>query len=243
MSDRQLRHKPTKISYAPPSLEDDPDDGSDLSTPPASPKKKPPPKKPRITNDHSLAPAPPLNHPPVQPDASPTPVFHPIAPKAPTHAAYNILPSALKGLHGIKPVDILDIFLTKSLLETMSANTNLYAAEKIAEGNKEGGRTWKEVAAAELGGWIGIVIYMGVHGSPALADYWAHRNGLNPQHPTSDYMSQTRFEQVKRYFHVVAPDIPKETPKKRRLWHGNLVDPILEQLRMSSQAYSAILGA
>jgi hypothetical protein len=236
MSDRQLRHRPTKIPHAPPSLEDDPDDGSNLSTPPASPKKKPPPKKPRITDDHSTAPAPPLNHPPVQPDASPTPVFHPIAPKAPTHSAYNTLPFAIKDLHGVEPVDILNLFLTKSLLETMSANTNAYAAEKIAEGDKEGGRTWKEVTAAELGGWIGIVIYMGVHCSPALADYWAHRNGLNPKHPTSDYMSQTHFEQVKRYFHVAAPDIPKETPKKRQLWHGK-VDPILEQLRKSSQAY------
>jgi hypothetical protein len=157
-------------------------------------------------------------------------------PKAPTHAAYNTLPSALKGLHGIEPVDILNLFLTKSLLETMSANTNAYAAEKIAGGDKEDGHTWKEVTAAELGGWIGIVIYMGVHCSPAIADYWAHRNGLNPKHPTSDYMSQTRFEQIKRFFHVAAIDIPKETPTGRRLWHGK-VDPILEQLRKSLQAY------
>jgi hypothetical protein len=119
MSDRQLRHKPTKISYAPPSSEDDPDDGSDLSTPPASPKKKPPPKKTRITDDHSTALAPPLNHPPVQPEASPKPVFHPMPPKAPTHAAYNTLPSEFKGLHGIEPVDILNLFLTKSSFLTM----------------------------------------------------------------------------------------------------------------------------
>jgi hypothetical protein len=52
-------------------------------------------------------------------------------PKAPTHAAYNTLPSAFKGSHGIEPVDILNLFLTKSLLETMSANTNAYAAEKV----------------------------------------------------------------------------------------------------------------
>jgi hypothetical protein len=144
------------------------------------------------------------------------PVFHPMPPKAHTHAPYNTLPFAIKDLHSVEPVDILNFFLTKSLLETMSANTNAYATGKIAEGDKEGGRTWKEVTAAEL--------------------YWAHRNGLNPKHPTSHYMSQTRFEQVKRYFHVAAPDIPKETPKKRRLWHGK-VDPILEQLRKSSQAY------
>jgi hypothetical protein len=236
MSDRQLRHKPTKLSYAPPSSENDSDDGSDLSTPPASPKKKTSSKKARIVDDHAAAPAPPLVHPPVQPDATPKPVFHPMPPKVPIHDAYNTLPSALKGLHGIEPVDILNLFLTKSLLETMTANTNAYAAQKIAENHKDGGRTWKEVTGEELGGWIGIVIYMGVHGSPAIEDYWAHRNGLNPKHPTSDYVSQTRFGQIKRYFHVAAIYIPKETPAGRRLWHGK-VDPILDQLRKSSQAY------
>jgi hypothetical protein len=108
------------------------------------------------------------------------------------HPAHNTLPSALKGLHGIEPVDILNLFLTQSLLETMRANTNAYSAENIAGKTKDGGRTWTEVTAEELGGWIGIVIYMGVHCSPAIYDYWVHRNGLNPKHPTSDYMSQTR---------------------------------------------------
>jgi hypothetical protein len=76
---------------------------------------------------------------------------------------------------------------------------------------------------------------MGVHCSPATADYWAHRNGLNPKHPTSDYMSQARFEQVKRYFHVAALDIPKETPKGRRAVARESRSK--EQLRKSSQAY------
>jgi hypothetical protein len=157
-------------------------------------------------------------------------------PKAPIHAAYNTLPFAFKSFIGIEPVDILNLFLTKSLLETMAVNTNTYAAQKIAENKTDAGRTWEEVTAKELGGWIGIVIYMGVHCSSAIEDYWAHRNGLNPKHPTSDYMSLTRFEQIKRYFHVAASGIPKETPGGRRLWHGK-VDPILEQLRKSSQAY------
>jgi hypothetical protein len=108
-------------------------------------------------------------------------------PKAPIHAAYNTLPSALKGSHGIEPVDILNLFLTKSLLEKMHANTNAYAAKKIAGKPKDGGRPWTEVTAEELDGWIGIVIYMGVHCSPAIEDYWAHRNGLNTKHPTSDF--------------------------------------------------------
>jgi uncharacterized membrane protein len=56
--------------------------------------------------------------------------------------------------------------------DTMAVNTNAYAAqkiaEKIAENKTDGGRTWEEVTAKELCGWIGIVIYIGMHCSPAI---------------------------------------------------------------------------
>jgi hypothetical protein len=97
------------------------------------------------------------------------------------------------------------------------------------------GRKWKEVTPEELGVWLGITIYMGVHCAPAVRDYWKH-DDLNPTHPITDYMSQTRFEQIKRYFHVNHPEDPMHSPTGRRLWHSK-VDRILEQLRKSSKAY------
>ena len=51
---------------------------------------------------------------------------------------------------------------------------------------------------------------MGVHNSPAVRDNWRH-DGLNPAHPISEHMGQTRFEEIKRYFHASLPDQPKET--------------------------------
>jgi hypothetical protein len=76
---------------------------------------------------------------------------------------------------------------------------------------------------------------MGVHCAPAVRDYWKH-DGLNPTHPITDYMSQTRFEQFKHYFHVHHPEDPMHSSTGRRLWHGK-VDRILKQLRKSSVAY------
>jgi hypothetical protein len=110
-----------------------------------------------------------------------------------------------------------------------------YAAAKASEQQLEGGRKWKEVAASELGVWLGIVWYMGVHSSPAVRDYWRH-NGLNPTHPICEYKGQTQFEEIKRYFHVSSPNLPKTAPTGRRLWHSK-VDLILDQLRKSSQRY------
>lgn len=125
----------------------------------------------------------------------------------------------------------------------MTTNTNSYAAIKRAgkepSEDPTTGRAWKEVTPDELAAWIGIVVYMGVHSSPATRDYWKH-DGLNPIHPICDYMSQTRFEQIKRYFHVAPPDAPlNDSTTGKRLWHSK-VDPALEQLRTSSKAYRVI---
>ena len=74
-----------------------------------------------------------------------------------------------------------------------------------------------------------IIVYTGVHCSPAVKDNWKH-DGPNPTHSFRDYMGLTRFEEIKRYFHVTPPDAPQEPAIGRRL-------RILEQLRQSSRRY------
>jgi len=76
---------------------------------------------------------------------------------------------------------------------------------------------------------------MGVHSSPALKDNWKH-DGLNPTNPICEYMGQTQFEEIKRYFHVSPPELPKIAPTGRRLRHSK-VNVILEQLRKRLQQY------
>jgi len=49
-------------------------------------------------------------------------------------------------------------------------------------------------------------------------------------------MSQTRLEEIKRYFHVSPLDLPKVLPCGRQLWHGK-VDLLLTQLREASKKY------
>ena len=158
-----------------------------------------------------------------------------MVPVAFPHKAYNTLPAIFRGLDAIEPIAILRLFLTDSLLKTITDNTNEYASQKLAEEKRSGGRQWKEVVLEDISCWLGIVLYMGVHSSPSVADYWKH-DGLNPAHPIAQFMSQTRFEQIKQYFHVSSPKLELVTPTGRRLWHAK-VDPVLEQLRKSSKAY------
>jgi len=159
----------------------------------------------------------------------------PMAPTTPPHRANNTLPPHTHNLDGVEPVDILRLFITTPLLQEMAVNTNAYAQQKMTDTTEDVGRKWKEVTPEELGVWLGITIYMGVHCTPAGRDYWKH-DGLNPTHPITNYMSQTQFEQIKRYFHVNHPEDPLHSSTGRRLWHSK-VDRILEQLRKSSKAY------
>ena len=120
-------------------------------------------------------------------------------------------------------------------MESMTYNTNAYAALKTSECLQGGGRKWKAVSTLELSIWLGIVVYMGVHNPPAVRDYWRH-DGLNLAHPISKHMGQTQFEEAKRNFQVSPPGQPQETPLGRRLWH-NKVDEVLDQLCESPQCY------
>lgn len=71
--------------------------------------------------------------------------------------------------------------------------------------------------------------------SSSIRESWV-KDGLHPAHDTSRFMSQARFDQIKRYFHISHPGAPKTSPQGKRLWHHK-VDPILDQLRESSQSY------
>ena len=165
MSDRTLRHRPPTQLNSTIISEDDPETLSDSSLSSESPEQISLPRKRRITDNHSAPSAntQPLPHLPQE--ASQLPAFAPIVPPTSPHDAYNILPAHLRHSDHVEPVDILSLFLTKSLLQTMAANTNAYAAKQLEESRQSGesgGRKWEEVTPEELGLWLGIVLYMGL---------------------------------------------------------------------------------
>jgi hypothetical protein len=81
------------------------------------------------------------------------------------------------GLYAVEPVHIFGLFLTPELLRTIKDNTNAYERTNSTEST---GRVWKELTLDELRIWLGIVIYMGVHSCPAVADYWVNDNLASP---------------------------------------------------------------
>jgi hypothetical protein len=63
---------------------------------------------------------------------------------------------------------------SNSLFETITKHTNEYAATKRGGEPPAGARAWVDVTSEEVGVWIGIVMFMGAHHSPAIADYSKH---------------------------------------------------------------------
>jgi hypothetical protein len=77
----------------------------------------------------------------------------------------------------------------------MAANNNAYNAVKARERQLEGSRKLNAVSASELGVWLEIVLYIGLHSSPAVNDYWS-QTGLNSTHSVCEYMGEIQFEEI-----------------------------------------------
>ena len=120
-------------------------------------------EKGRITKNHSPTPTDSQIDAPVPQIVQDPPTFRPIIPAYHPHEAYNTLPARLRHQNTVEPFDILKLFLTPSLMESMTCNTNAYAALKTSECLQGGGRKWKAVSTPELSIWLGIVVYTGVH--------------------------------------------------------------------------------
>jgi len=103
---------------------------------------------------------------------------------------------------GSRVLDFFGLLFDKEDLEILAENTNLYAQSKGALSVHK--RRWYSTSAGELQVFLALIFYMGVWQSPQYTDYWA-KTYKWPQHSIGKYMSQFRFEQIKRYIHISPP--------------------------------------
>ena len=161
MSDRNRHQQPQKIHHTPSSSDYDADTKTHLSSTKYPVKGKAPVKKVWFTKNYSSNGLNEEIHLPATQKNLSDSVFHPMTPRALPHKAYNILPVIIWGLDEIQPFDIFRLFLTPSLLGTLSIYTNAYASQKREEGSQSSGRAWRNVSGWD---WM-LARYCGVHGS------------------------------------------------------------------------------
>lgn len=142
------------------------------------------------------------------------------------------------------PLAFFKLFCSDTEFETFATNTNAYAAFKGAISHRpahkrrlpwepKSPRPWRPTTAKELMVWVALVIFMGLVKTGAknsrIDVYW--RTDSHVVFAPMKHLGLVRFQQLKRYFHLAAPNPPKNTP-----WFAK-IEPFSNALRVASMRY------
>ncbi|KAF7501984.1 hypothetical protein GJ744_003902, partial [Endocarpon pusillum] len=84
-----------------------------------------------------------------------------------------------------KPIDLFYRFIPKELFADIAEHTNEYAFKERPQEFDQNQREWIDVTAADIGGYIGALLLIGVQpGSRDLAYYW-HQKENYPHWPVA----------------------------------------------------------
>jgi hypothetical protein len=114
------------------------------------------------------------------------------------------------------------LFFTANIFEILVENTNANTLLHINESTRD----WLPVIVNDLRVFIIIVIYIGLERNASVKDYW-----IRPiRHEPMRRMTLYRYEQIKRFFHVLNPsNDPTLIVDKKRWWYTKL-KPIFAQV-------------
>lgn len=97
-------------------------------------------------------------------------------------------------------LDFFQLFVPDNCIQNMVTQTNMYA-KKFQErfGSDEG---WRPVTAQEMKAFLGFVTSTSVHRCESVLSIWS--SGFFSNQSIALKMSQSRFEKILKYFHIVA---------------------------------------
>ena len=130
--------------------------------------------------------------------------------------------------HEFKPIDLFYRFIPKELYTDIAEHTNEYAFEERSQEFDQNQRVWRDVTAADIGGYIGAVLLIGVQpGGRDLAYYWNQKENY-PHWPVARYISLLRFQQISRYIKLNSPG-----PLPDNQWYKK-VEPLATRFRRAT---------
>ena len=106
-------------------------------------------------------------------------IFEPVQLEPHKDAQALLPPTFLPDSH---PFDYFTLYFTPELFETITKNTNQYAAIQRIHVVEERLREWDSLVLEELYVFIGATIYMGIHEEPSLDIYWNTDINKGPLH-------------------------------------------------------------
>ncbi len=130
--------------------------------------------------------------------------------------------------HEYKPIDLFHRFIPSELFQSIAEHTNEYAFEEISKKIDQNQREWRNVTAADIGGYIGAVLLIGAQpGGRDLAYYWNQKKDY-PHWPVAKYVSLRRFQQISRYLKINRPG-----PLSDDQWYKK-VEPLATHFRKAT---------
>ena len=119
------------------------------------------------------------------------------------------------------PSFFMKLFLTDDLLLQMAIKTNQYAQNVMDTSRplrrKSTLHKWEPVILEEIKKFIGIILEMGLVGTPSYKHYWS-RNRLYKMDFFKSVMPRLRFEMIMRFWHFGdLPQFPNDRLAKVRL--------------------------
>ena len=128
----------------------------------------------------------------------------------------------------VNPYELFALFFSPEQVSLLAKHTNMYATSHtagLASLSHAFIRKWYPTCSSELLVYFAMLIYMGLSKAASPKLFWRRINGILPE-PMMQ-MSYTRFQQLKRYFHISEPS---ELPIQRKEWWKKL-EPLNSSLR------------
>lgn len=86
------------------------------------------------------------------------------------------------------PYSLFMLYVPFCLLEIIAKHTNVKAnLERVQVSNQQ--RAWHDTTTAEIGAFIGVLLYMGIVHMPRTPDYW-NVDSIHPVHGQSQSQAQ-----------------------------------------------------
>jgi hypothetical protein len=133
---------------------------------------------------------------------------------------------------------LFSLFIGEDMFEKISESTNEYARRKRVKLDDAvfHEREWKDTNAAEIKVFFAILIYMGVHRSPQVEEYWNADPGKGPLHAPRLYMTYKRFQQLKRFLKVSNLNTEDQRLPNDKIWWYK-VEPLATEFQSAAKKY------
>ena len=121
------------------------------------------------------------------------------------------------------PREIFDAFFTPDLWDTMTIETNRYAAQHPPKTSSKM-KAWVDVDKAELQRYLGLRLMMGIKNLPSFHDYWSAIRFLGDPEVRAQ-MTRDRFDAITTHLHFADNDDPRAADD--RMWK---LRPVIDTL-------------